>query len=302
MNPQSLSNLKASIEKILVQQLTHFVLKGKGDCNYAYYTETADGKKYIIKIEREQKETQDQNDLIAEGNIIRALYDTQISVPVPHVIHISDKPKFYIYEYIEGELMRGVWPSLTEEEKIDLCHSLGRFHAEIGMKISKELAHASGVEVNERLVLRPRIIEDEYNRLIGETDVPEEFKNLSKEAKKIFDGTITGNLTFQFIHNDSHPDNIIIKDKKISGIIDFGDAEYGEVSKEFSRYFRDLPDYVEYIISSYEEISGNTLSRKRIISNAFISGLPEIVDDYRKGSDDRIRAEKSVELYKRLLQ
>ncbi|MDB5258945.1 MAG: hypothetical protein JWO73_153 [Candidatus Taylorbacteria bacterium] len=298
---QNLNDLKSQIEKMLAAEITHLSLKGKGDCNYAYYIETRDGRKYISKVEREHKETQDQNDLVVEGNIIRQLHDTNPSVPVPHVVFISDSPKLYIYEYIEGELMRCAWPSLSEEEKVNICRSLGRFHAEIGKKLAKKICEEAGVDISDLTGLRPHVIEEEYDRLIADADVPEAFKDLAKEARKIFEGTRADAFTFQFIHNDGHPENILIKDKKISGIIDFGDAEFGEVSKEFSRYVRDFPDHFGYIISSYEEVSGNKLSYARIVSNALLSGFIDIVGLYRKGGEDRQKAEKTMIIYRGLI-
>ena len=106
---------------------------------------------------------------------------------------------------------------------------------------------------------------------------------------------------FQFIHNDSHHENIIIKDQKIAGIIDFGESKYGEVAKEFSRYIRDYPNYVEYIIRSYEKVSGNKLSRERLISNAFLSGLIDHIEGYRKGEESRLKAERAIEKYKEMI-
>lgn len=294
------SDIKSQIGQELGKEVTRLTLKGKGDCNYAYYLETDDGGRYILKMEREHKETQDQNDLVIEANIIAKLYDTHPTIPIPHIIRVSNSPKFYLYDYIDGELMRSVWPSLLPEEKIDICRSLGHFHAEIGKNLTKEMCKTAGVTVTDIIGLRPSIIEEEYVRLIADADVPASYKNLVKQAKEIFDGTTDG-LVFQFIHNDGHPENILIKDKKISGIIDFGDAEYGEVAKEFSRYIRDIPDYFEYIISSYEENSGNKLSRKRIVSNSLISGFPEIVEDYKKGGEGQLKAEKKIELYRKLL-
>ena len=258
MEQTSDNDIKVKVEKLLAKEIIHFSLKGKGDCNYAYYVETSDGGKFIVKFEREQKETEDQNDLVVEGNLIRSLRARGLKIPIPHIVLISDNPKSYAYDYIEGELLRGVWESLPQEEKIDICRSLGQFHAEIGKKFTREMSQAIGVDISESLGLRPKIIEDQYNKLIVDIDVPDKFKILAKEAKRIFDGT-TDRVIFQFIHNDGHPENIIIKDKKISGIIDFGDAEYGEVAKEFSRYVRDLPDHFQYILSAYEEYSGHKL-------------------------------------------
>lgn len=292
-------DLKSSIQNILGKEITKLTLQGKGDCNYAYYVESHDGGRYIIKQEREHKETEDQNDLIVEGNLIRQLRDTGLSTPIPNVIFVSEGPKLYGYDYIEGEMMRGVWKSLSEEEKIDICRSLGRFHAEIGQKFTKEMSVASGIDINASTDLHPQVAK-EYNGLIVDPNVPEGFKNLVKEAKRIFEGTMD-DVVFHFIHNDGHHDNVLVKDKEISGIIDFGDAEYGEVAKEFSRYIRDYPDYFEYIVEEYEVISGNKLSRKRLVSNALLSGFSEIVEDYRKGGEGRIKAERAITTYAGLL-
>ncbi len=292
--------LRLQVQELLGKEITKFILKGKGDCNYAYYVETEDGGRYIVKQERERKETEDQNDLVVEGNLLQKLYATNLSTPVPKVVFVSENPKLYGYEYIEGELMRGAWGSLSEDERINICRSLGRFHAEIGKNFTKEMCKASGIDMNDSIEPHPQVGKD-YKMLIADPKVPKEFSDLVKEAKKIYDGT-ADKVVFQFLHNDGHHENVIIKDKEISGIIDFGDSEYGEIAKEFSRYIRDYPDYFKYIISSYEEISGNKLSYARLVSNALISGFIDIVENYWKGGEDRINAEKAMATYKHLLK
>jgi Ser/Thr protein kinase RdoA (MazF antagonist) len=291
--------LRNKIQELLGKEIITFELKGKGDCNYAYYVETHDGGKYIVKQEREQKQTEDQNDLVVEGNLLRKLYATDLSTPIPKVVFVSENPKLYGYEYIEGELMRGVWESLSEDEKIDICRSLGRFHAEIGKNFTKEMCATSGIDMNDSIEPHPQVGKD-YKRLITDPNVPVEFNNLVKEAKVIFDGTVDKTV-FQFLHNDAHHENVIIKNKEISGIIDFGDSEYGETAKEFSRYIRDYPDYFQHIVSSYEQISGNKLSYERLVSNALISGFIDIVENYWKGGESRQKAKEAIEKYKELL-
>lgn len=96
-------------------------------------------------------------------------------------------------------------------------------------------------------------------------------------------------------------ENILIRDKEISGIIDFGEAQYGEVTREFSRYIRDYPYYFEHIVSAYEEISGNKISRERLISNALLSGLIDIVEDYHTGGQHKLNAEKAIATYRELI-
>ncbi len=295
-----LDKLKSHVQTSLGKEINKLILKGKGAVSMAYYVETNDGGKYIVKQERIDKEVEPQNDLIVEAKVAQQLYDLNLSVPIPHVVFVSENPKMYGYEYIEGDLMRGIWETLSENERVDICTKLGYFHAEIGKKFTKEMAQTIGIKNDMSEDLHPEVSAD-YKRLILDAGVPEEFKSLVKEAKSIFEVT-QDKLAYQFLHNDSHHENIIIKDKKISGIIDFGNAEYGEITKEFSRYIRDFPEYFKYIVTAYEEESGNKLSYERLISNALISGFIDIVEDYRKGGDDRLKAEKAIDTYKNLIQ
>lgn len=206
----------------------------------------------------------------------------------------------YAYEYIEGELLKDIWPSLTEEEKIALCRAIGHFHAEIGKKFTKEMAENIAITIDPSADLHPEV-KKEYEELTIDPNVPEEFKTLVKHAKTIFDGTM-GNTVFQFIHNDAHHENILIKGNMITGIIDFGNAEYGEIAKEFSRYIRDFPDHFKYIVASYEEASGNKLSYERLISNALVSGFAEIVEDYKKDEEGKSIAKIAIAKYADLLR
>jgi len=292
--------LKLKIQELLGEKITQFVLKGKGAVNFAYYVETADGGKYIVKQERSDKEFQPQNNLIVEAKVAQTLYDIKLSLPIPRVVFISENPEMYGYEYIEGDLMIEKWESFSENERVDICHQLGYFHAEIGKKFTKEMAGVIGIKIDMSANLHPEVSSD-YDRLIIDINVPDNFKILAREAKLIFDKT-QDNLVFQFLHNDSHHENIIIKNKVISGIIDFGNAEYGEIAKEFSRYIRDFPDYFKHIVSSYEKESGNNLSYERLVSNALLSGFIDIIDDYHKGGEDRLKAEKSIETYRKLVR
>lgn len=295
-NPEK---LKSQMQTFFDKEIRKLTLKGKGAVSIAYYVETADGGKYIVKQERNDKEFQPQNDLVVEARIVKQCHELNLSVPISNVVFVSENPKMYGYEYIEGDLMRGVWEALSENEKIDICTRLGYFHAEIGKKFTKEMAETIGVKIDMSLDLHPEVSVD-YDRLILDVDVPENLKILTKKAKSIFDRT-QDKLIFQFLHNDSHHENIIIKNRVISGIIDFGNSEYGEVAKEFSRYIRDFPDYFRYIVSSYEEESGNQLSYERLISNALLSGFIDIVEAYRKGGEEKVKAEEMIVAYENLL-
>ena len=134
-----LDKLKSHVQTSLGKEINKLILKGKGAVSMAYYVETNDGGKYIVKQERIDKEVEPQNDLIVEAKVAQQLYDLNLSVPIPHVVFVSENPKMYGYEYIEGDLMRGIWETLSENERVDICTKLGYFHAEIGKKFNKEI-------------------------------------------------------------------------------------------------------------------------------------------------------------------
>lgn len=291
--------LRARVQECLGKEITLFTLKGRGACNSAYYIETKDGGKYIVKQEREQKEFQPQNSLLVEAAVARQLSESHLSVPVPRVVFTLEHPCLYGYEYVEGTMLKDVWGTLSEELRVDICRKLGSFHAEIGSKITKEMSQHLGVKIDDSSGLHPEVLK-EYVELISAEDVPDRLKRLAQRAKEQFDRT-SDRSVFQFLHNDAHHENILIKDEKISGIIDFGNAEYGETAREFSRYIRDFPHYFQHIVSAYEETSGHRLSYARLVSNAYLSGFMEIVEEYRKEGKDRLNAEKMVSDYEKLM-
>ncbi len=295
----NLDFLKTRAQKLLGKEIVLFKLHASGACNDAYYIETTDGGKYIVKSERTTKEFQPQNTLQIEAKVAQQISNLNLFIPTPKVCFVSEDPCMYGYHYIDGDLMIDTWPNLSEKERIRICHNLGNFHAEIGKKYTKDMAPTSGFESSQSPYLHPEV-EKDYHRILAATDTPSELKNLAKLAKVLFDQTLNMGV-FQFIHNDSHHENILIKHKKISGIIDFGEAMYGEVAKEFSRYIRDYPHYFEYIVASYEKASKNKLSRKRLVTNAFLSGLIDIIDDYHKNGKARTKAIEAVLTYQEMI-
>jgi aminoglycoside phosphotransferase (APT) family kinase protein len=291
--------LKLEIQKLLGVEIALFVLKGSGAINNAYYVETLTGDKLIVKCEKEIKDAEQQNNLVTEANIINILSGLDLNIPVPKVIFISEKTKMYGYKYIDGETLKSVWSKLTEEKRIYICKQLGIFHAEIGKKFTRKMAEEVGIQINLSANLHMEVVK-EYSQILANEKIPEYIKILARQAKDIFDST-NNKAFFQFIHNDAHYENILINDEKISGYIDYDRADYGDITQEFSRYIRDFPDYFQYIVSSYEEASGNVLSLPRLFAASFLNGLIDNVELYFLGDGKRKQAENPIGKYKNLL-
>lgn len=293
-----MNQLKANLADLLGERITKLTLKGTGYCNHAYYVETERGGRYIVKQRRTDTDGVEQNSLPVEGRLIELLSSLNLSIPLPHVVLITEHPPMYGYDFIDGEQLIDVWSGLSEQERIVVCHHLGRWHAELGLAMTKAMAIASGVQVDESRVLDPEIV-NELSQILASNDVPDSWKALARQARTIFDAT-AGDAVFKFLHNDAHHENILIKNKQIVGIIDFGDAEYGELTQEFSRYIRDYPEYWEHILVAYEVASGQRINRDRLVSYSFLAGLDDRIEDYRRGGLDRTNAETGFVAYQRL--
>lgn len=301
------SELKQKIENLLGEEVVTFVLKGKGMANNAYYLETKTGNKYLVKEERADKETDEQNNLIAEGNIIKRLNELDPNLPVPQVAFVSETLKMYCYKYIDGEMMIHAWASLSEENRQILSEEIGLFHARLGKLIMQDDAQKAGLQIDLNSTLGEEM-EKNCTDFLADQELPEEWRGLVELARKIFTETESSAL-FQCIHNDAHNENIIVKDGKLESFIDFGDSEFADAHRDFCMYVRHHSDYVQYILNAYIQASGNELSKKRVVAFAFMRDLDEVAYYFHNPLEEQKRLQElpgipvkqRVENYKRLL-
>lgn len=278
--------LKYIIEQELGKNIVDFSLKGKGMCNNAWYVKTSDNKEYLIKQERHDKETNEQNDLIVEAKTIQELNETNPNLPIPKIVFIIGSPKMYCYEYIEGEMMINAWKNLSEQEKISLCEELGKFHAKFESALSPNEVKILGLEINTSTDLHSET-KKEIEVFLNDAQIPEKYKKIVRQVSQLFEETRAEAL-FGLCHNDSHHENIIVRNGKLACMIDFGDTEYGNIYNEFTRYVQDYPDYFEIIVGTYERMSNRKLSRTRLIAQTVLNAVDDIRSDYDKDGREEI--------------
>jgi Ser/Thr protein kinase RdoA (MazF antagonist) len=271
-------SLKKTIAENLNKQLISLSLKGQGMCNYAWYAISEDNQKYLIKQEKPEKEENEQNELLVEAGIIRKLNQKSPSLPVPQIVFLTENPRMYCYHYIEGEMMKSAWDFLSAKEKVLLCEDLGRFHAHLGKALTKEEIHELKIANNLQAALEKET-EDDVEQFLHDSTIPRHYRQLVQRLYQVFDETKLS-ACFGLCHNDSHHENILLNEGKLSGIIDFGDAVFGDVHSEFARYVQDYPPYFEIIVKTYEKLSGTNLCRRRILALTILETVDELRTDY----------------------
>jgi aminoglycoside phosphotransferase (APT) family kinase protein len=66
------------------------------------------------------------------------------------------------------------------------------------------------------------------------------------------------------IHDDLHMGNLLFKDNKLSGIIDFGNTMIGDLACELRHFYRLSPALAEQAVSSCRRIYGEEVENKKI--------------------------------------
>lgn len=146
MNPEQ---IRVFVEHQLGVITIDAVLKGRGMCNNVYLVTTQGGDEIVVKEERPDKETDEQNDLMVEGGVMSFLTSIEPILPIPKVLFISDRPKLLGYQYIEGDLMIDVWKEMTEGMRTDVCRSIGIFHGALGRLIDEAQANKLGLQIDK---------------------------------------------------------------------------------------------------------------------------------------------------------
>ncbi|MFN7118048.1 MAG: aminoglycoside phosphotransferase family protein [Saprospiraceae bacterium] len=270
--------LKNTIEARLGKKIRAISLLGQGMCNNTWQIITENNDKYVIKQARLDQEENEQNDLLLEAKIIQRLNQKNPSLPVPRLLFITENPTMYAYHYISGNLMQEAWQHLSAAEKNSLCKDLAKFHYELGQTLSLEEAHDLGIFVNAASALEAET-EADVKTFLMDVNIPKKYKAIVEAMYETYYST-QDQAFLTLCHNDAHPGNIIIHQGKLSGIIDFGDAEYGDIHIEFTRYAQDYPAHFDLIIKSYESLANITLSKKRIIAQAILEGIDDIRTEY----------------------
>lgn len=246
-------------------------------CNDAWYINTGTDA-FVMKMARETREEPEQNDLYTEAALLQQLHLRNPALPVPRVLFAASQPMVYAYHHIPGEWMKTAWPAMTEQERQELCAAIGQLHATLHGLLNEAECSALGLHIDRDATLEAEN-EDDLARVLADQELPAALRDLAVLCFHTLQASQPAAI-YAFCHNDSHHENILVHEGKLNGLVDFGDADHGDVHRDFGRYALDYPHYFETILRRYEAATGRRLSRKRILSRAFLEALEEIAYEY----------------------
>lgn len=268
------------IEQYFSAKISGLSLLGQGLCNTVYAFTISD-RKYCVKIERADKETNEQNDILVESRIIQEIFQKGVTRHVPEIFLVDSEHRLYVYDYFEGSNLEN-FSLLNNTEMEDLFLRLGAFHASLDC-LTKEEAQEIGMVVDET---GTSITEFFSNDKIADLpkDWDQKWVQVVHSALRIYATTKPGHC--QCIHNDAHDRNIFVTPNMDNfRVIDFGDAMYGDVHLDFVSYVHAYPDYWRFAIEGFEKASGKSLSRERLIALALMRHLKGLIKMWNEQSE-----------------
>ena len=216
----------SEIEKKYGIDIKTFKLLSGGWINQKFLIKDEKNKEYVFKELSLEKFPIDYFDTLCETvNIQNELYKEKIKVPEV-IMNKNDKcitkignKHYFMQDFLKGKTKE--FNNLTLSEIKDIGKTLGLIHKALQVKdkshFNKELLKYKTISIlNEELKSRKNQITDDtpYEYI-------EELTHHQKIINDLAESKFLENKTTQLIHGDFTPDNIILSNNKVLGVIDF---------------------------------------------------------------------------------
>lgn len=273
---------KSNTEDINITKLT-------GGLKNAVYLIECKGEKVVLKTEScENKKTitLDKNAMWWEASMMKEL--EELDIPSPKLLYFDGscndiKYPYIFMSYLEGNNYLEEKGHLSEQEREYIDEQVGEICKKIS-KINKNEyfipTYSSKKIANNYefiLTLFDSIIKDATLKNIKLNNIEyEEIYNLLSKNKNV----LKNNEKISLCHADLWDGNILVKDNRVSGIIDFADMYFGD--ELFTFYFHTLDGVSEKFLKGYGKEKLTETEKLRIDIYEMFTIFKMIVDcDYK---------------------
>jgi hypothetical protein len=198
----------------------------------------------------------------------------KVPIATPHIEFVGEKYCFIIYRKLPGIPLREVgFEHFTKEEKSHLAQSLATFLVSLQSLLPSKQAQAV-LESSQYLGgIFPRVPSPELLNQKLQLLLPEKDADLIPLWKSVYHNYLQIISDPKFIgltHNDLHFRNLLVDPatKKLTGIVDFSDANWGHFYREFRHFYSLSPQFMEEVASLYARIQN--LDENGIIKYAYV--------------------------------
>lgn len=220
--------------------------------------------------------------LAFETALLQKIGNKMQAVAVPHIQKVATRPLYTVADYIPGEHLTGQQiQSLSQEEQVTIGRTIAKFVAELNQAVS-------GLEVRRLRIEAAVEGVDEpwpqyFERLFVKTPLPnEKLRPIINDYYARWNQNIHQEQATYAIHDDLHPSNILFLGPRMSGVVDFGDANMGSIESEL-RWLYLMGDVVlNSATEYYQQLTGIYVDAERARVWAIMHELSSFTDRLAK--------------------
>jgi aminoglycoside phosphotransferase (APT) family kinase protein len=294
LNKSKLSDIqmKSIINQAFGQSIQSIEELSDGWANVAYVIDLQDGRKVVLKVAPSKDKLLmrcEKNNMNTEVEALR-MVSQMGGVPIPHIYTYDPScslvpSEYFIMEYIVGTPLNKIKESLSTEEKGNIEEQLGEYNRRINSIKGSNFGYfhdSEGLKYSWTEVFRRLLNDVLADGQDAGVELPVSYADIEIEIEKRI--TALDEVTEPcLVHWDLWDGNIFIHEGKISGIVDFERAIWGEPLFEY--YFGKFGDS-----SSFEEGYGRGIVTdaerdRRTLYDLYLDLIMVIECDFRKYED-----------------
>lgn len=218
-------------------------------------------KAFVFRFPRDERAARR---LVFETALLQKLQGRLSIVPIPEVAEVHHEPLYVVANYIEGAHLSGPEiKALNETEQQAIGQTIAQFMHQLNQAIS-------GLEV-QRLRTEASIDSlDEawpqyFERLFEKEPLPDDkLRPIVDQYYPLWQEWSQQEQHTYAIHDDLHPSNLLFRGPRLSGIVDFGDANVGSLESEM-RWLYLMGDIVlKAAITQYQALTGTLIAYEHV--------------------------------------
>ena len=233
--------------------------------------------------------------LVYETALLQKVKGKVDVVPIPELVEVHTKPLYNVAKFISGDhLTAPQVKALSQNEQQAIGDAIGRFMYQFNQAISGLEVRRLRTEANVDALDEPWPVY--FQRLFAGTWLPnDKLRPVVAEYYGAWKQQVAQEQNTFAIHDDLHPSNLLFTGPKLSGILDFGDANTGSIESEL-RWLYIMGDIVlRAAADRYQQLSGATIAYDHIRVWAIMHELSTFTSRLAKQQTDTFPFKRAYE-------
>lgn len=249
-------------------------------------------REFVFRFPRNERSARR---LVFETALLQKIKGRIDTVPIPELLEVHTRPLYVVSKYIPGDhLTAEEIQKLTEEEQHDIGVKLADFMYQFNKSIS-------GLETRRLRTEASVDLEEEpwaayFERLFVKELLPNnKLKSVVDEYYPLWKQYSGSEQAMYTIHDDLHPNNLLFTGSRLTGVLDFGDANIGSIESELRKLYESGDVVLKAAVSRYEDLSKTTIQYDHIRVWAIMHELARFTDRLKRQDTEAVLFKKAQE-------